>query len=269
MDQPILTGNHVRLEPLELRHLDGLLAAANADPSLYNMTFVPQTGEAMSAYINTALDWRAKGIALPFATIRLQDGVILGSTRFYDIENFPWPAGHPQHGRTTPDVCEIGYTWLTRSAIRTGANTEAKLLMLTHAFESWDVHRVCLHTDARNTRSREAISAWAPSLKGSCARIKWRLTSQVAIRRVSPSPQPNGLKSSRDSAHSSTHATPKPQQSRLRHADHNRVRALAELVARILTRPHIRLHVGRNRGPYLRETDDRGSRCHGWHAAHQ
>jgi RimJ/RimL family protein N-acetyltransferase len=165
-DQPVLTGTHVRLEPLALRHLDGLLAAANADPSLYDMTVVPQTAEAMTIYINTALDWRAKGIALPFATIRAQDGLILGSTRFYDIENWPWPEGHPQHGRTTPDVCEIGYTWLTRSAIRTGANTEAKLLMLTHAFESWNVHRVCLHTDARNTRSREAIGRLGARFEG-------------------------------------------------------------------------------------------------------
>ena len=165
-DHPVLTGNHVRLEPLALSHLDGLLAAANADPSLYDMTVVPQTADDMTTYINTALDWRAKGIALPFATIRVHDGVILGSTRFYDIENFPWPPGHPQHGRTTPDVCEIGYTWLTRPAIRTGANTEAKLLMLTHAFETWHVHRVCLHTDARNTRSREAIGRLGAKFEG-------------------------------------------------------------------------------------------------------
>jgi RimJ/RimL family protein N-acetyltransferase len=67
------------------------------------------------------------------------------------------------HGRSNariasaPDACEIGYTWLTRSAIRTAANTEAKLLMLTHAFEAWQVLRVCLHTDVRNERSRAAI----------------------------------------------------------------------------------------------------------------
>ena len=166
LDQPVLTGTHVRLEPLALSHLDGLLAAANADPSLYNMTVVPQTADDMTTYIDTALDWRAKGISLPFATIRVHDGMILGSTRFYDIENFPWPAGHPQHGRVTPDVCEIGYTWLARPAIRTGANTEAKLLMLTHAFESWNVHRVCLHTDARNTRSREAIGRLGAKFEG-------------------------------------------------------------------------------------------------------
>jgi N-acetyltransferase len=63
---------------------------------------------------------------------------------------------HPRHGRPHPDACEIGYTWFTRSATRTAANTEAKLLMLSHAFEVWQVLRVCFHTGARNQRSRAA-----------------------------------------------------------------------------------------------------------------
>ena len=75
-------------------------------------------------------------------------------------------ASHPRHGRANPDVCEIGYTWLTRSAIRTAANTEAKLLMLTHAFETWQVLRVCLHTDARNQRSRAAIERIGAKFEG-------------------------------------------------------------------------------------------------------
>jgi RimJ/RimL family protein N-acetyltransferase len=94
---------------------------------------------------------------LAFATVRLSDGVVIGSTRFFLIENWAWPKGHANYGRATPDACEIGYTWLARSALRTAANTEAKLLMLTHAFENWKVVRVCLHTDARNERSRAAI----------------------------------------------------------------------------------------------------------------
>lgn len=61
------------------------------------------------------------------------------------------------HGRTGPDVGEIGYSWLTSSAIRTGANTECKLLLLAHAFEEWDMFRVCFHTDVRNERSRAAL----------------------------------------------------------------------------------------------------------------
>jgi RimJ/RimL family protein N-acetyltransferase len=65
-----------------------------------------------------------------------------------------------------PDACEIGYTWLTRSAIRTAANTEAKLLMLSHAFESWQVVRVCFHTDARNARSRAALERIGGQFEG-------------------------------------------------------------------------------------------------------
>ncbi len=75
-------------------------------------------------------------------------------------------AGHPRHGREHPDVCEIGYTWLTASAIRTAANTEAKLLMLTHAFEVWGMLRVCLHTDARNKRSQAAIERIGGKFEG-------------------------------------------------------------------------------------------------------
>jgi RimJ/RimL family protein N-acetyltransferase len=89
--------------------------------------------------------------------VRQSGDVVIGSTRFFDIERWSWPQGHVRHGRPHPDVCEIGYTWLAPSSIRTAANTEAKLLMLTHAFEAWQVLRVCLHTDERNQRSRTAI----------------------------------------------------------------------------------------------------------------
>jgi RimJ/RimL family protein N-acetyltransferase len=116
--------------------------------------------------VETALAWREAGTAVPFATIRLSDSAVIGSTRFFDIERWPWPAGNRFNGRSTPDVCEIGYTWLAASAIRTAANTEAKLLMLTHAFEQWQVHRVCLHTDARNQRSRAAIARIGGQFEG-------------------------------------------------------------------------------------------------------
>ncbi len=106
------------------------------------------------------------GTALTFTTIRIADGTVLGSTRFFDIERWAWPAGHPRHGRQNPDVCEIGYTWLSHSAIRTAANTEAKFLMLTHAFEVWDVLRICLHTDVRNQRSQAAIERIGGKFEG-------------------------------------------------------------------------------------------------------
>ena len=58
-----------------------------------------------------------------FATVRVADGVVLGSTRFFDIDGWAWPEGHARHGLATPDVCEIGYTWLSGDAVRTAANT--------------------------------------------------------------------------------------------------------------------------------------------------
>ena len=153
----VLTGNYIRLEPLKLAHAPGLAAASAPDPSLYQWSPVPQGFAATSEYIQTALTWREYGTAVPFAIVRMHDDAILGSTRFFEIEQWRWPADHPRHGRTEPDACEIGYTWLTPSGLRTAANTEAKLLMLTQAFEQWQVLRVCLHTDVRNQRSRNAI----------------------------------------------------------------------------------------------------------------
>ena len=157
MEVTTLTGKFVRLEPLSQQHCESLAAAAAVDPSIYQWTVVPQGTEATAKYIDTAVGLRDAGVAMPFATVRIADGVVIGSTRFFDIERWPWPQGHLRHGRANPDVCEIGYTWLARPAIRTAANTEAKLLMLTHAFEEWQVVRVCLHTDARNERSRAAM----------------------------------------------------------------------------------------------------------------
>ena len=161
-----LQGKHIRLEPLEHRHVDGLVAAAAAGPSLYRWSPVPQGPVEATSYIDTALAWHDADSAVPFAIVRQQDGVVLGSTRFWNLERWAWPPGHPLHGRGLPDACEIGYTWLAQSAIRTPANTEAKLLMLTHAFEIWRVLRVCFHTDARNQRSRAALERIGGQLEG-------------------------------------------------------------------------------------------------------
>ena len=152
-----LEGRHVRLEPLSPRHLDGLLAAAAADRSFYQWTRVPKDQDEALSYLETALAWRDAGTALPFAILHQDDPIVIGSTRFFDMEYWHWPPDHWRHGHSAPDVCEIGYTWLTGPAIRTPANTEAKLLMLTHAFEVWRMLRVCFHTDVRNQRSRAAL----------------------------------------------------------------------------------------------------------------
>jgi RimJ/RimL family protein N-acetyltransferase len=162
----VLRGRQVRLEALDHSHVDGLAAAAAVDRSLYQWSPIPQGKSEAASYVDTALTWLNAGTALPFATVRVEDDVVIGSTRFFNLERWAWPPGHARHGRQDPDACEIGYTWLTRSAIRTGANTESKLLMLTHAFETWQVLRVCLHTDVRNQRSRAAIERIGGKFEG-------------------------------------------------------------------------------------------------------
>jgi RimJ/RimL family protein N-acetyltransferase len=156
-----LEGEHVRLEPLALRHVPGLLQAAAQDPSLYQWVLVPQDEPAMRRHVEDALAARATGMAVPFAVVRLADETVIGSTRFHQLDY--WARREP---RDTPDTCEIGYTWLAREALRTGANTEMKRLMLTHAFEVWRVRSVCLHTDVRNQRSRNAIQRIGGTFEG-------------------------------------------------------------------------------------------------------
>ena len=140
----ILEGHHVRLEPLLPAHEEALIAAA-ADGELWNstVTIVP-TRATMAAYIATALEAQAQRRELPFVIIRKSSGQVVGHTRFYDIE------------REDRRV-EIGYTWLAASAQRTRVNTQAKLLLLTHAFEVWRCIRVALITDVLNQQSRTAI----------------------------------------------------------------------------------------------------------------
>ena len=161
-----LAGRHVRLEPLTLDHAEALAAASAEDPALYAWSPVPQGKDEARHYIAVALEWQRAGTALPFAVLRLADGRVVGSTRFWQIEHWAWPKGNPRHGRAAPDVCEIGYTWYAKSAVRTGINTESKLLMLTHAFENWQTLRVCLLTDVRNQRSRTAIERIGGKFEG-------------------------------------------------------------------------------------------------------
>lgn len=140
----ILEGQHVRLEPLSPVYEESLIAAAG-DGELWNstVTIVPARA-TMATYIAAALNAQAQGLELPFAIIRKSSGQVVGSTRFYSIER--------DHRRV-----EIGYTWLAASAQRTRVNTEAKLLLLTHAFEVWGCIRVGFVTDVLNHQSRTAI----------------------------------------------------------------------------------------------------------------
>ena len=140
----ILEGQHVRLEPLSPAHEESLIAAA-ADGQLWKSTFtVVPSRDTMAAYIASALTAQAQGYELPFVIIRKSSGQVVGTTRFYFID------------RDNRHV-EIGYTWLAASAQRTGVNTEAKLLLLTHAFEGWRCIRVAFLTDVLNQQSRTAI----------------------------------------------------------------------------------------------------------------
>jgi RimJ/RimL family protein N-acetyltransferase len=148
----LLAGRHVRLEPLTLAHAPGLAAAAAGERSTFGLTHVPDGEAEASAYVRELLADADRGVVLPFATV-LPDGEVVGATRFLDLQY--WPVDERPPG--VPVVAEIGGTWLTPRLQRTAVNTEAKLLMLTHAFEVWQVLRVSLKTDARNGRSRAAI----------------------------------------------------------------------------------------------------------------
>jgi RimJ/RimL family protein N-acetyltransferase len=121
----------------------------------------------MHAYVAGALAERAAGRAVPFATVERRTGRVVGSTRFANLEFWTWPPGSPhQRPPDRPDAVEIGYTWLSADVQRSGINTEAKLLMLAHAFEVWRVLRVTIKTDARNARTRAAIERLGAHLDG-------------------------------------------------------------------------------------------------------
>jgi N-acetyltransferase len=158
-----LTAKVVRLEPLRHEHVPGLVAAAAGGEDLYRWTHVPRDEAQARQYVETAIAARDGGTAVPFAVVRAQDDTVIGSTRFWDLQYWAWP--HGEH-HTGPDTCEIGHTWLGPAAVRTGANTEMKRLMLTHAFETWRVQSVCLHTDARNQRSRQAMERMGARFEG-------------------------------------------------------------------------------------------------------
>ncbi len=167
LDSVTLEGRHVRLEPLSLDHIPGLVQAASQSRDTYAYTYVPADAGAMRLYVETALAGRDAGTMLPFATIDRDTEHVAGSTRFHHAEFWDWPAGNPhQRGKQLPDSVYIGTTWLAADAQRTGINTEAKLLMLTHAFESWLVHRVRIQADSRNERSCRAIMRLGMHLDG-------------------------------------------------------------------------------------------------------
>jgi RimJ/RimL family protein N-acetyltransferase len=153
-----LRGRHVELVPLAAEHAAELLAAATVDRSSYGFTEVPGDADHTDRYIANLLAKAAGGTDMPFAQRRVADGRIVGCTRYLEIRRW--------RGRPEPDEVEIGGTWLGAEAQRTAINTEAKYLLLSHAFETIGVWRVAICTDARNERSRTAILRIGATFEG-------------------------------------------------------------------------------------------------------
>ena len=162
-----LEGRFVRLLPLTNAHVRPLLSAAAGSRESFQYTWVPEPTTAdITRYISAAVASFEAGTAHPFVTVRIDSpDTVVGSTRFMNLEYWLDATGHPST-RDFPDAVEIGSTWLSHDAQRTQVNTEAKLLMLTYAFETWEVQRVVLRTDARNAKSRANIERIGAQYEG-------------------------------------------------------------------------------------------------------
>ena len=162
MSEPLapitLTGRRVQLEPLQLAHVDELVEASTVSRETYGYTEVPGDREAMQRYVERLVEDHADAKVLPFAQRRLDTGQLAGCTRF--MEPRWW------RGRRDPDEIEVGGTWLAATAQRSAVNTEAKYLLLSHAFEQWEVWRVAICTDEHNARSRASIERIGATFEG-------------------------------------------------------------------------------------------------------
>jgi RimJ/RimL family protein N-acetyltransferase len=153
-----LTGRFVTLTPLTHDDVPGLVQAASGDRTTFRWSLIPDNLDGMAAVIQKLLDDRDARTAVPFVTRRTDSGEIIGMTRFLLLR---WWRGRPY-----PDAAEIGGTFLAAPWQRTPCNTEAKLLMLSHAFDEWDVQRLDLKSDARNERSRRAMERLGAHFEG-------------------------------------------------------------------------------------------------------
>lgn len=155
---PELVGDVVRLEPLSRGHVGELVVAANEDRATYAYTVVPSDESSMLAYVDGLLADFDRGEVVPFAQISVITGRAVGATRYLTIRR--------RSAEDLPYAVEIGGTWLAASAQRTAINSEAKFLLLSHAFDVWHAKRVDLKTDARNDRSRNAMARIGASFEG-------------------------------------------------------------------------------------------------------
>ena len=176
---PVLSGRLIRLEPLALEHAPGYLAAAGpaddaAEVFRWMSPAAPQTVADAEGHILTALAARARGERFAYAQLDAGTGEVAGTTSYYEVD----PAAR---------AIAIGHTWLGRRWWRTGHNTESKLLMLTHAFDTLGAARVVWHTDLNNTRSQEAIARLGAIREGVLRKHRirrdgsWRDTVQYAM----------------------------------------------------------------------------------------
>lgn len=153
-----LEGTLVLLEPLAPLHVHALVEAASESRDTYRFADVPDGLHEMAAYVQEALEMPG---AVPFAIV--SQGRVVGTTRFLRIEHWPRLDDRPPE---VPHVADIGWTWLAASAQQTGVNTEAKFLMLRHAFETWHVFRVAIKVDVPNERSRRSVESLGAKLDG-------------------------------------------------------------------------------------------------------
>jgi RimJ/RimL family protein N-acetyltransferase len=164
LDSGPLVGQFVHLLPLAPEHTGPLFEAAEESRQNYDHTHVPGTLDEMKRFVEATLVSAQQGAAVPFATVDAKRGRVVGTTRFANLEHWISPvAGYRD---CAPGAVEIGWTWLAHSAQRTHVNTEAKLLMLRHAFGAWKMPRVYLKTAESNARSRAAIQRLGAKLDG-------------------------------------------------------------------------------------------------------
>jgi len=177
--QEVLAGSKVRLVPLTDEHAEGFLDAlwaADGAPEVYRWlgSEPPATLDQVRSVIRAALAQRAAGQRFPFAQLDADTGQFIGTTSYYELA----PASR---------ALAIGYTWLGTPWWRTGHNTESKLLLLGHAFDTLGAARVVWHTDVLNTRSRAAIERLGATMEGVLRKHRirangsWRDTAQFAM----------------------------------------------------------------------------------------
>ena len=176
---PVLAGSLIRLEPLAIEHAPGYLAAAGTDADAEDvfrwMSVAPPKSVADAReHIAAALAARARGERLAYAQLDAATGAFAGTSSYYDIV-------------LAVRTIAIGHTWLGKRWWRTGHNTESKLLMLTHAFETLGAARVVWHTDIHNERSQVAIERLGATREGELRKHRirrdgtWRTTVQYSM----------------------------------------------------------------------------------------